>query len=114
MAYYTQLGLKNTTPEERDMLDKKYKEIIDKYNPGTVKELASTGFSKTLGVIIGVEEVSKYIPIIGMALASSVTFALTLKFLISAVNDLEEAAIAVWDNAAKRLIQDGEDTRTKN
>ena len=109
-AYYVQLGLNNTTSEERDMLDKKYREIIDKYSPGTVKEFASNAVSKTMGVIFGVEEVSKYIPFIGVVIASSISFAFTLKYLISAVNELEETAIAVWDNAAKRLSQDGANT----
>ena len=115
MAYYMQLGLSNTTSEERETLDKKYKEIIDKYNPGRVKEWASTtaSVSKTLGLIIGVEEVSKFIPIIGIAISGSISFALTLKYLHSAVNDLEETAIAVWDNTAKRLIRDVADTNSK-
>ena len=114
MAYYIQLGLNNTTSEERALLDKKYNDIIDRYKSSSVKEFASTVVTKALGLMVGVEEISKYIPIIGVVIASSVGFALTLHYLIRCINELEEAAIAVWDNAAKRSIQDGSDASRDN
>ena len=108
MAYYIQLGLNNTTSEERALLDKKYNDIIDRYKS------SSTVVTKALGLMVGVEEISKYIPIIGVVIASSVGFAVTLHYLIRCINELEEAAIAVWDNAAKRSIQDGSDASRDN
>ncbi len=97
---------------------KKYKEIIDRYQfaslKRSIKEFTSTVVTKALGLMIGVEEISKYIPIIGVVIASSVGFAVTLHYLIRCINELEEAAIAVWDNAAKRSIQDGSDASRDN
>ncbi len=107
MSYYIQLGLNDTTSEERALLDKKYNDIINRYKSGSVKEFASTIVTKALGLMIGIEEISKYIPIIGVVIASSVGFAFTLRYLIRCINELEEAAIAVWDNAAKRSVQGG-------
>ena len=118
MAYYRQMGLSNTTSEERALLETKYKEIIDRYQSASlkrsIKEFTSTVVTKALVVMIGVEEISKYIPIIGTVIASSVGFAVTLHYLIRCINELEEAAIAVWDNAAKRSIQDGSDASRNN
>ena len=114
MAYYIQLGLINTTSEERALLDKKYNDIIDRYKSSSVAKFGSTVVTKALGLMVGVEEISKYIPIIGTVIASSVGFAVTLHYLIRCINELEEAAIAVWDNAAKRSIQDGSDASRDN
>ncbi|CAB4016205.1 interferon-inducible GTPase 5-like [Paramuricea clavata] len=114
MVYYRQLGLNNTTAEERALLDEKYRGIIERYQSRSPNDVVSILSTKALTVIVGVEEVSKYIPLIGLAIASSIGFALTLRYLLKCINELEEAAIAVWDNAAKRSIQDGSDTSTKN
>lgn len=55
-----------------------------------------------LGTVFAIEELTKYIPFVGLAFAGSVGFAFTLRYLIKAINEMEGAAIAVWDNAAKR------------
>ena len=105
-AYFKQLGLNNKTSEELTMLDTKYKEIIRRYESNTsAKEFASTVLTKVSGVMIGVEEISKFIPVFGVFIASTAVFALTLRYLLSAISELEEAAIAVWDNAAQRSIE---------
>ena len=105
-AYCKQLGLNNSTTEEIALLDTKYKEIIQRYESIiSAKELASSVVTKASGIMIGVEEISKYIPIFGIVIASSAAFALTLRYLLSAVAELEEAAIAVWDNAANLSIR---------
>ena len=100
-VYYRQFGLYNTTPEELDLLDKKIKEIIERYHFSSAAEFAKTVVTKTFGIILGVEEVSKFIPIIGMVIAGSISFASTLRYLLRSIKELEEAAMAVWDNAAR-------------
>ncbi len=89
MTYYRQMGLSNTTSEERALLETKYKEIIDRYQSASlkrsIKEFTSTVVTKALVVMIGVEEISKYIPIIGIAIASSVGFSVTLHYLIRCI-----------------------------
>ncbi|CAB4036395.1 interferon-inducible GTPase 5-like [Paramuricea clavata] len=74
-VYYRQFGFNNTTPEELDVLDKKYREIIETYQ-----------FT-----------------------AGSISFAFTLRYLLRSINELEEVAMTVWDNAAKRSVRDGTD-----
>ena len=108
-VYYRQFGLNNTTPEELEVLDKKIKEIIERYHIRSAAELASTVATKTFGIMLGVEEVSKFIPIIGMVIAGSISFAFTLRYLLRSIKELEEAAMAVWDNAAERSVKDGAD-----
>ena len=105
MSCYRKFGLHNTTPEALALLDQKYREIITRYHFRSAGELVFTAATKTVGLILGVEEVSKFIPIIGMVIASSISFAFTLRYLLRSINELEEAAIAVWDNAAKQSVQ---------
>ena len=102
-AYCKQLGLNNKTSKELALLDTKYKEIIRRYEINTSeREFASTALTKASGIITGVEEIFKFIPIFGVFRASTAAFALTLRYLLSAISKLEEA---VWDNAAKGSIQ---------
>ena len=108
-VYYRQFGLNNTTSEELEVLDKKIKEIIERYHFSSGAEFAKIVATKTFGIILGVEEVSKFIPIIGMVIAGSISFAFTLRYLLRSIKELEEAAMAVWDNAAKRSVRDGTD-----
>ena len=48
-----------------------------------------------------VQDVCEYIPTVGTTIAGSISFALTLHYLLRCVNELEELAVAVWDEAAK-------------
>ena len=105
-VYYTQFGLNNTTAEELKLLGKKYMEIIARYQFSSATEFASTFATKSIGAVFAVEQVSAFIPIIGIALAGSISFAFTLRYLFLSINELEEAAMAVWDNAAKRASTD--------
>ena len=110
-AYYRQLGLSNIKKEDLDSLDAKYKEIIERYQSVVSdKEFVSTSVTKAMGVLLGIEEISKYIPFIGLFIVGSIEFALTLRYLLRVVSELEEAAIALWDNAAKRSIRNREST----
>ena len=105
-AYCKQLGLTNRTSEELDLLDTKYKDIIQRYESIiSAKELSLNATSKEYAVMVGVEQISKFIPIVGSFIASTAVFVFTLRYLLSAISELEEAALAVWDNATKRSVQ---------
>ena len=52
--------------------------------------------------------VSKYTPIVGPVIAGTISFVLTLRYLRRCVNELEEVALAVWDEAAKQSTQNRE------
>ena len=106
-----EFGLQNKTPEELALLEQKYIEIIMRYNLGTNAVLAANIVTKSLGAILPVEEVAKFIPIIGSIIAGSISFAFTLRFLLRSIGELEEAALAVWDKIAERSTQqDGSTT----
>ena len=114
MVYYRQFGLNNTTLEEDTLLEKKIRDIVERYSFRSVLDFAPAIATKTFGLMLGVEEVSTFIPIIGIVIAGSISFAFTLHYLLKAINELEEAAMAVWDNAAKQSINDSLDTSTNN
>ena len=114
MVYYRQFGLNNTTPEKHTLLGKKIRDIIERYSFRSAVDFAPAIATKTFGLMLGVEEVSTFIPIIGIVIAGSISFAFTLRYLLHAINELEEAAMAVWDNAAKQSIKDSLDTSTNN
>ena len=102
-AYCRQLGLNNT--EESAMMDKKKTEIINNYqSESIVSHFVSVAHS--IGLSIGVEEISKLIPFVGSAIAGSIGFAKTLRYLIKSIDELEEVAMAVWENAAKQTIEE--------
>lgn len=105
--YYREFGLEHKTPEELALLDKKHKEIIVRYSLRSATELAANIATKSIGVLLAVEEVSKFIPVIGLAIAGSISFALTLRYLLRSIDELEDAALAVLDNVAERSSQDG-------
>ena len=110
VMFVRQLGLSDIKSEDLASLDTKYTEIIKRYKSvASDKKTVKTTVTKAMGVLMGIEEVSKYIPLVGLFIAGSIAFALTLRYLLRVVNELEETAIAVWDNAAKRSIQNSKE-----
>ena len=105
-VYYKKFGLKNTTAEKIGLLDEKCKDIILRYQVKSAAKLASKIATQNLGFKFGIEEVFKFIPIMGMAIAGSISFAMTLCYLIKSINELEEAALVVWNNAEKSVHRD--------
>jgi hypothetical protein len=103
--YFRQLGLKETPSINRSFLNEKYREIIDKYISSTMKDIVFN-VAASLGTLTALEEICKYIPLIGLGIAMGVGFAKTLRYLIKTINELEEVAMAVWENAAKRSIEE--------
>lgn len=102
MHYYRTFGLNDVKSENLNILNKKLREIIRRYQFKSVSDLARVLATKKIMLLMsGVDQISKYIPAIGTVIAGSISFAMTLGYLTKCVNDLEKAALAVWDNAAK-------------
>ena len=97
--YYKALGLDNLSPDVIDKLPKDVQEIITKkYQFKNVKEfLGSTG-AKTLLKSMAVEEVFKFVPIVGQVLGAGISFTFMLHYLLRCIKDLEKAALAIWDS----------------
>lgn len=110
MVFIRQLGLSDIKSEDLASLDTKYTEIIKGYKSVmSDKKTVKITVTAAMGVLMAIEEISKYIPLVGLFIASGTAFALTLRYLLRVVNELEETAIAVWDNAAKRSIQNSKE-----
>ena len=107
-VYYRQLGLNNLKSDDLESLDTKFREIIERYQPSSTIEFASPIETKKGGV----EVVLKFIPVIGRAIAGSKSFAITIGYLTSALDEMEEAALAVWDNAAEKSMKKSLKTTT--
>ena len=55
------------------------------------------------GAIFALERVVKYGLVVGVTIAGTKSFILALQYLVRSVNELEKAALAVWDNAVKQI-----------
>ncbi|CAB3998701.1 interferon-inducible GTPase 5-like [Paramuricea clavata] len=90
------LSLSNLTPERLKRKAKFFK--AQAFAVVTVS--AETGVFPVPGVG-GAIEVAL---IEGMVIAGSISFFFTLRYLLRSINELEVAAMVVWDNAAKQII----------
>ena len=98
--YYKKLGISDLTSDNFERFHE-FEDILRRYN-----------FQSNEQVILSLEsepdrsrkvqDVCKYIPIVGTTIAGSISFALTLPYLLRCVNELEKLALAVWDEAAKK------------
>ena len=104
--YQVEFGLGKATPEELGLLNKKCREVVKRYQVTSVVELLKSVVTKRIAVLLGVEEVSKFIPILGLVIAGSISFATTFYFLNRSINEMEEVALALWDNAARRSVKE--------
>ena len=110
--YHGQLGLHNVTSDTFEQFNK-YEKVLQIYKFQSDEELVSSLNSGAHG-LRKVQEVSKYIPILGTVIAGSISFRLMLRYLKRCVNELEVVALAVWDDAAKRSIESDSETSTNN
>ncbi len=100
--YYRELGLDDLTGDQLVKLPTHIQEIIaNRYRIKSFKDLATSVASKKLVKSMAVEEASKVIPIVGAVIASTISFTFTLHYLLCCISELEEAALAAWDDAAK-------------
>ena len=105
--YYRELGLDDLTDDQLAKLPTHVQEIIiNRYRIKSVKDLATSAPSKNLAISMAVGEASKVIPIVGSVVAGTISFTFILRYLHCCISELEMAALAVWDDAAKRSVQD--------
>ncbi len=105
--YYRELGLDNLTGDQLAKLPTRIQEIIgNRYRIKSIKDLATSAASKKLAKSMAVEEASKVIPIVGAVIAGTISFTFMLDYLLRCISELEEAALAAWDDALKRSVED--------
>ena len=105
--YYREMGLDDLPVDQLAKLPTHIQEIINnRYRIKSVKDLATSAASKSLAVSMGAEEASKVIPIVGSVIGSTVSFIFMLHYLLRCISELEEAALAVWDDAVMRSVED--------
>ena len=61
-------------------------------------------FAKEAGAGLAVEEASRYIPFVGSAIAGALSFGCTIFFLRKCLNEIEEVALAVLEEAKQQSI----------
>ena len=98
--YYKQLGIPDLTPDNFERFHE-FEGILRRYNFQPNKQ-AILSLASQADRSRKVQDVCKYIPIVGTTIAGSISFALMLRYLVRCVNKLEELALAVWDEAAKK------------
>jgi hypothetical protein len=98
--YYKQLGIADLTSDNFERFHE-FEDVLRRYNFRSNDEVISSLEFEAHGAR-KVQDVSKYIPILGTIVAGSISFPLTLRYLIRCVNELEELALAVWDEAANK------------
>ena len=105
--YYREMGLDDLPVDQLARLPTRIQEIIiNRYRIKSVKDLATSAASKSLAMSMGVEEASKVIPIVGSVIGGTISFIFMLHYLHRCISELEEAALAVWDDAVKRSVED--------
>ncbi|XP_028404390.1 interferon-inducible GTPase 5-like isoform X1 [Dendronephthya gigantea] len=98
-------GLENTAPEAFELLEKKFKDVITRYQMSSAVDLIKSFGAKAAVGLLGAEQVSKFIPFIGLAIAGSLSFAATFYFLNQSIDEMEEVALVIWDNAFERSVK---------
>ncbi|CAB4024039.1 interferon-inducible GTPase 5-like [Paramuricea clavata] len=102
--YKSQLGLPKEKSNEFLKLTKENREIILKFCFTNAAELA-----KILTVFAAgsaVEEVARFIPIIGSAIAGGISFGSTYYFLRQCLNELEKTALNLLDETNANVVRD--------
>ncbi|CAB4036457.1 interferon-inducible GTPase 5-like, partial [Paramuricea clavata] len=110
--YHRQLGLHDVTSDTFEEFNK-YEKVLQIYKFQSDEELLLSLNSESHG-LRKVQEVSKYIPILGTIIAGRISFVLMSRYLERCVDELEVVALAVWDDAAKRSTENDSETSTNN
>ena len=104
-AYITQLGI----PVEGSIIFKAVSFTTQKTIVATQARFSSVAkilalFGKEVATGLAVEEASRFIPVIGSVIASSLSFACTIFFLQSCLKEIEEVALAVLKEAKHQSV----------
>ena len=104
-AYITQLGI----PVEGSIIFKAVSFTTQKTIVATQARFSSAAkilalFGKEVATGLAVEEASRFIPFIGSAIASTLSFGCTLFFLRNCLKEIEEVALAVLKEAKQQSV----------
>ena len=104
--YRTQLGLPEIESSEFAKLHLATKEKVLKVGLTTVAQLS--GFLAPYAAQAAVEEFTRYIPVVGLVIASGMSFGATYYALSNLLTNVEEAAKLVLQEAAEKTAADME------
>ena len=104
-AYITQLGI----PVEESIIFKAVSFTTQKTIVATQARFSSAAkilalFGKEVATGLAVEEASRFIPFIGSAIASTLSFGCTLFFLRNCLKEIEEVALTVLKEAKQQSV----------
>ena len=105
--FLAQLGIPKEGSQMFEILgDTTKKQVVSLYlNFASAAGIASF-FVKEASSAVAAEEVARFIPYIGLAIAGTLSFASTLAVLRVALNRIEAVALAVLEDAAQRSVDD--------
>ena len=107
MEYFAQLGIPKEESELFEILrDTNKRKVASLYHHfASIAGIASF-FASEVSAEAAAEEVVRFIPFIGSAIAGTLSFAGTFNILRIALNRIEEVALAVLEDAAQQSLDD--------
>ncbi len=103
--YKSQLGLPMENSKGFQMMTPENQVEFRKFCVTGTTEIGKL-MAKYAATSLAVEEFSRYIPLVGMGIASSISVCTTYYFLKQCLNELEEIAFACLDETKKRVADD--------
>ena len=105
--YIAQLGIPSEGSEIFEILSDTIKQEVASLclNFSSIAKIVSF-FTLVGSPAAAVEEVARFIPVIGLATASTLSFAGTFSMLRTALNRVETVALAVLEDAAQKSVDD--------
>ena len=99
--YRKQFGIPaDESKEFKNMNDVLRKKVLN-FSCTTVAKMSSE-IAADATLKLGAEEVTKYIPIAGTIIASTISFGFTSSYLVRCINALEDVALKIWDGEVAR------------
>ena len=95
--YRRQFGLPDKGSKEFEALNKESSTVLFKY----VFVNESWTSIAEVALELGLEEITKFIPIAGPLLSSAMSFFMVYHFLHKCINNLEKVALDIWDETVQ-------------
>ena len=102
--YKSQLGLPEENSSQFQRMSKENQEKFRKFCGIGVSEIAHLLTAYTASSTA--EEFSRFIPLLGIAVAGSISFASTYNFLQQCLNDLEKTALDYLSNEVRQTVEE--------
>jgi hypothetical protein len=102
--YKSQLGLPEETSYEFRRMTPQIKAKVSKFCLTSTVQIAN--LLKFYTASSAIEEFTRYIPLVGFAIAGGISFSSTYHFLKGCLNELEETALAFLDEINTRVGDD--------